>query len=74
METENQKPPDCWHHEDKCDVCGECRDPCQVYEGDKPCGETETLKIVKQFRDLYEKKLQQIESTGGGDCAQAQVS
>lgn len=46
------------------------RDVCQVQVGDKICGETQTLQITREFRQLYEDKLKQIDSVGGGDCVQ----
>lgn len=72
MDTDIRKTTDCRRLDDpdRCARCETCLEPCQVYEGDKPCGETQTLQIIKEFRELYERKMQQIESTGGGDCAQ----
>lgn len=46
------------------------RDVCQAQVGDKICGETQTLQITREFRQLYEDKLKQIDSVGGGDCVQ----
>lgn len=74
MEAE-RKRTDCRRPDDqeKCANCTTCREPCQVYDGDKPCGETQTLQIVKEFKELYEKKMHEIESTGGGDCVQVNI-
>lgn len=46
------------------------REVCQVPVGNRICGETQTLQITREFRQLYEDKLKQIDNVGGGDCAQ----
>lgn len=51
--------------EQTCDHNG-----CQAQIGDKICGETDTLEITREFRQLYEDKLKEIDSVGGGDCVQ----
>lgn len=42
---------------------------CQYPIGNnQKCGETQTLEIIKEFRQLYENKMKQIDAEGGGDC------
>ncbi|KAJ8958819.1 hypothetical protein NQ318_019579 [Aromia moschata] len=47
-------------------------DGCQVPVGGGggTCGETRTLEIINEFRRLYEEKMQEIDTAGGGDCLQ----
>lgn len=55
----------------RCGRCETCREPCPVLAEDgRPCGETKTLDIVKEFRTLYERKMREVESAGGGDNVQ----
>ncbi|KAJ8916239.1 hypothetical protein NQ315_016378 [Exocentrus adspersus] len=48
-------------------------DGCQVPVGQGTCGETRTLNIIKEFKRLYEEKMHQIDSAGGGDCLQEKL-
>lgn len=43
---------------------------CQFSVGGKICGETHTLDIVHEFKQLYEDKIREIDNIGGGDCAE----
>lgn len=49
------------------------REVCTVPVGDRICGETQTLQITKEFRQLYEDKLKQIDTMAGGDCTQVSL-
>ncbi|KAK4880743.1 hypothetical protein RN001_008889 [Aquatica leii] len=41
---------------------------CQVnIDGSQTCRETQTLEIIKEFNRVYESKLQELGSIGGGD-------
>ncbi|KAG5893696.1 hypothetical protein JTB14_017804 [Gonioctena quinquepunctata] len=46
---------------------------CQVPIGEGFCGETSTLDIINKFKRLYENKLREIDSAGGGDCLQEKI-
>lgn len=49
-------------------------DGCQVLVGQGGiCGETRTLDIINEFRKLYEEKLHEIDTAGGGDCLQVNL-
>lgn len=41
---------------------------CQVPIGKGICGEKRTLDIINQFKRLYQKKMEEIDTAGGGDC------
>lgn len=44
---------------------------CSVVLGDgERCGEQETLRICRQFNEMYEAKMREIDAVGGGDCAE----
>lgn len=45
-------------------------DGCQVPVGLGTCGETGTLDIINEFKRLYEEKMHEIDTAGGGDCLQ----
>lgn len=41
---------------------------CPVFEDSEKCGEMDTLEIMDKFKRFYEKKLQEVDIEGGGDC------
>ncbi|KAF5283705.1 hypothetical protein FQR65_LT13740 [Abscondita terminalis] len=48
-------------------------DGCQVHIGNQICRETQTLQIIKEFNRIYESKLNELGSIGGGDNLSAKV-
>lgn len=45
-------------------------DGCQVPIGNGICGEKRTLEFIDEFKRLYERKMEEIDANGGGDCTQ----
>lgn len=45
-------------------------DGCQVPVGNGVCGEKRTLEFINEFKRLYERKMEEIDANGGGDCMQ----
>lgn len=50
-----------------------CAGGCPVPEGNKTCGETRTLDIINEFKRLYEKKMEEIDTSNCGDCLQVMI-
>lgn len=46
---------------------------CEVSVNGVPCGETKSLRIINEFRDLYQQKMMQIDTIAGGDCTQVNI-
>lgn len=45
-------------------------DGCQVPIGNGVCGEKRTLDFINEFKKLYERKMEEIDANGSGDCKQ----
>lgn len=41
---------------------------CPVFAKSGKCGEQDALRVMEQFKDFYEEKLNEIDVQGGGDC------
>lgn len=41
---------------------------------DEPCGETESLRILDEFRKLYERRIEKIDRESDGDSDRVSVS
>ncbi|KAK9870592.1 hypothetical protein WA026_008154 [Henosepilachna vigintioctopunctata] len=46
---------------------------CPVKLGEEKCGETQGLDIIKDFHQLYQEKMSQIDVSAGGDSLQEKV-
>lgn len=43
---------------------------CQVPVGNGVCGEKRTLEFINEFKRLYERKMEEIDTSSGGNCLQ----
>lgn len=51
------------------------RNGCQaVMVNGKKCGERQTLQICREFNNMYQKKMKEIDEIAGGDCCEVSNS
>ncbi|XP_063931933.1 golgin subfamily A member 6-like protein 24 isoform X2 [Zophobas morio] len=53
---------------------GTSRDyPCPAFATSGRCDEQDALRVMEQFKDFYEGKLNEIDVQGGGDCLELKL-